>query len=243
LIRVASVEPNISAEDFKRKGPEEITDTVFEQMMSSYNRKIETISKQAFPVIKNVYETKSHQYKNIIVPFTDGKRFYQVITNLEKAYNNNGKEVARSFEKQVILATIDDAWREQLREMDELRQSVQNATYEQKDPLLIYKLESFNLFKQMIATVNKKLVSILMKGHIPISDPSDVKEAAEQRRTDMSNMQTGRSGIQEGGAPQQQQQQQQKVQPVRTEKKVGRNDPCPCGSGRKFKNCHGAGLP
>lgn len=242
LIRVASIEPDVLSDDFKRKGPEEITDTVFEQMLSSYNRKIETISKQAYPVIKNVYETKSHQYKNIIVPFTDGKRFYQVITNLEKAYNNNGKEVARSFEKQVILATIDDAWREQLREMDELRQSVQNASYEQKDPLLIYKLESFNLFKQMIATVNKKLVSILMKGHIPISDPSDVKEAAEHRRTDMSNMQTGRSGIQEGGAPQQQQQ-QQKVQPVRTEKKVGRNDPCPCGSGRKFKNCHGAGLP
>jgi preprotein translocase subunit SecA len=239
LLRVASIEPAMKIDDFRRKNTNEVTEAVFKQMLDSYTRKIEYITKQAYPVIKNVYETKSHQYKNIVVPFTDGKRNYQVITNLEKAYKNNGREVARSFEKQAILATIDDAWREQLREMDELRQSVQNATYEQKDPLLIYKLESFNLFKEMINMVNKKIVSILMKGHIPISDPSEVKEATERRPTDMSRMQTGRAGGSEGGAPTP----PPRVQPVRMEKKVGRNDPCPCGSGKKFKNCHGVGLP
>jgi preprotein translocase subunit SecA len=238
LLRVASIESSIKADEFNKKNANDITEAVFKQMLESYNRKIDYITKQAYPVIKNVYETKAHQYKNIIVPFTDGKRQYQVITNLEKAYKNNGREVARSFEKQAILMTIDDAWREQLREMDELRQSVQNATYEQKDPLLIYKLESFNLFKQMINMVNKKIVSILMKGHIPISDSSEVREAAERKQTDMSRMQTGRAGSPDG-APEQ----QHRVQPFRTEKKVGRNDPCPCGSGKKFKSCHGAGLP
>jgi preprotein translocase subunit SecA len=242
LIRVASMDAPISRDDFQRKNPTEVADIVFDHMLENYTRKIDNIAKQASPVIKNVYETKSHQYKNIVVPFTDGKRFYQVVTNLEKAYKNNGKEVARSFEKQVILATIDDAWRDQLREMDDLRQSVQNASYEQKDPLLIYKLESFNLFKEMINKVNRKIVSILIKGHIPISDPSEVKEAAERKHTDMSRMQTGRAG---GipGQPSSPNEPPQKVQPVRIEKKVGRNDPCPCGSGKKFKNCHGIGLP
>jgi preprotein translocase subunit SecA len=133
-------------------------------LLDAYTRKIDNIAKQANPVIRNVYENQSHQYKNIVVPFTDGKRLYQVVTNLEKAYKNNSKEVAKSFEKQVILNTIDEAWKEQLREMDDLRQSVQNAAYEQKRSLLIYKLESFNLFKEMIATVNKKIVSFWLKG-------------------------------------------------------------------------------
>jgi len=240
LLRVASIESSVSAEEFKRKSAEEITEVIYRQLLDTYLRKIDKIAKQANPVIRNVYENQSHQYKNIVVPFTDGKRFYQVVANLEKAYNNNSKEVARSFEKQVILSTIDDAWKEQLRELDDLRQSVQNAAYEQKDPLLIYKLESFNLFKAMMNKVNRKIVSILAKSHIPISDASDVREAAEQKRTDMSRMQTGRMGSEQRGAAAQQE--PQKVQPVRIEKKVGRNDPCPCGSGKKFKNCHGIGL-
>lgn len=239
LMRMASIESSVNEEDFRKKNSTEIAEQIYKQLLDAYTRKIDNIAKQANPVIRNVYENQSHQYKNIVVPFTDGKRLYQVVTNLEKAYKNNSKEVAKSFEKQVILNTIDEAWKEQLREMDDLRQSVQNAAYEQKDPLLIYKLESFNLFKEMIATVNKKIVSILAKGHIPISDPSEVREAAERKRTDMSRMQTGRSGIESRGTANEQ---QQKVQPVRTEKKVGRNDPCPCGSGKKYKNCHGAGL-
>jgi preprotein translocase subunit SecA len=237
LLRMASIEAEISTEEFRHGNPSSVIEKVYRQILDNYTRKIDNISKQAFPVIRNVYETRSHQYKNIVVPFTDGKRNYQVVTNLEKAYKNSGKEVARSFEKQIILLTIDDAWREQLREMDDLRQSVQNATYEQKDPLLIYKLESFTLFKAMINKVNRKIVSILMKAHIPLSDASEVQEAAERKRTDMSRMQTGRSGM--DGSPSA----PQRVQPVRTERKVGRNEPCPCGSGKKFKNCHGVGLP
>lgn len=241
LLRVASIESSVNADDFKRKSASEITEVIYKQLLDTYLRKIDNIAKQANPVIRNVYENQSHQYKNIVVPFTDGKRFYQVVANLEKAYNNNSKEVARSFEKQVILSTIDEAWKEQLRELDDLRQSVQNAAYEQKDPLLIYKLESFNLFKEMMNKVNRKIVSILAKSHIPISDASEVREAAEQKRTDMSRMQTGRLGAEHNkpGA----QQEPQKVQPVRIEKRVGRNDPCPCGSGKKYKNCHGIGLP
>ncbi|HKK82505.1 MAG TPA: SEC-C metal-binding domain-containing protein, partial [Prolixibacteraceae bacterium] len=150
----------------------------------------------------------------------------------------------KSFEKQIMLSTIDEAWKEQLREMDDLRQSVQNAAYEQKDPLLIYKLESFNLFKDMINNVNRRVVSILAKGHIPISDPSEVQEAEGRKRTDMSRMQTGRQGLeqsQSGGGSDKEP--PKKAQPVRVDKKVGRNEPCPCGSGKKYKNCHGAGSP
>jgi preprotein translocase subunit SecA len=241
LIRVASIESPITSEEFGSMKPDAIVDNIFRVMLDSYTRKIEGIAKQAYPVIRNVYKTKSHQYKNIVVPFTDGKRMFQVVTNLEKAYNNSGKEVAKSFEKQIMLGTIDESWKEQLREMDDLRQSVQNATYEQKDPLLIYKLESFNLFKVMINDVNKKVVSILAKGHIPISSPDEVREAEERKRTDMSRMQTGRAGLEQGSSGQKEE--PKKLQPVRTEKKIGRNDPCPCGSGKKYKSCHGKGLP
>ncbi|MDA3881017.1 MAG: preprotein translocase subunit SecA [Prolixibacteraceae bacterium] len=241
LMRTASIESPVSEEEFGSLKAEEISERVFRKMLDGYTRKKEIVAKQAYPVIKKVYEARSHQYKNIVVPFTDGKRMYQVVTNLDKAYKNEGKEVAKSFEKQVMLGTIDEAWKEQLREMDDLRQSVQNATYEQKDPLLIYKLESFSLFKIMINEVNRKVVSILAKGHIPITDPSEVKEAEERKRIDMSRMQTGRSGVSEGGTAGQEA--PKKAQPVRTEKKVGRNDPCPCGSGKKYKSCHGAGSP
>ena len=241
LMRVASIQSPVSSADFNNKKPEQIIDATFKHMLETYTRKIDGIAKQAYPVIRNVYQTKAHQYKNIVVPFTDGKRMYQVVTNLEKAYNNNGKEVAKAFEKQITLGTIDEAWKEQLREMDDLRQSVQNAAYEQKDPLLIYKLESFNLFKVMINNVNKKVVSILAKGHIPISNAEDVRQADEHRKTDMSRMQTGRAGLEPGQRGPQDE--PKKSQPVRTEKKVGRNDPCPCGSGKKYKSCHGIGNP
>ncbi|MBN1984687.1 MAG: preprotein translocase subunit SecA, partial [Prolixibacteraceae bacterium] len=146
LMRLLSLESPVSEDDFKKMTPAEITSAIYECMIENYNRKVETISKQAYPVIKNVYETKSQQYQNIVVPISDGKRVFQIICNLEKAYLNKGKELVKSYQKQIVLNTIDEAWKEQLREMDDLKQSVQNATYEQKDPLLIYKFESFNLF-------------------------------------------------------------------------------------------------
>ena len=168
---------------------------------------------------------------------------FQIITNLEKAYKNQGKELVKSYQKQTVLATIDEAWKEQLREMDDLKQSVQNATYEQKDPLLIYKFESFNLFKIMISKVNKQIVSTLAKGHIPVSEPEQIREGHERRGLDMSKLSTSKSDAPSGGSPKPEDTREpQHVQPIRVEKRVGRNDPCPFGSGKKFKSCHGKDL-
>jgi preprotein translocase subunit SecA len=246
LMRLLSLESPVSEDDFKKMAPAEITNAIYERMIENYNRKVETISKQAYPVIKNVYETKSQQYQNIVVPISDGKRVFQIICNLEKAYLNKGKELVKSYQKQIVLNTIDEAWKEQLREMDDLKQSVQNATYEQKDPLLIYKFESFNLFKQMVNKVNKDVVSTLMKGQIPIQSPDQVREAEARRRTDMSRYKTQKSDIPNVNNPMEgantQTQEKAKPQPVKVEKRVGRNDPCPCGSGKKYKHCHGRGV-
>jgi preprotein translocase subunit SecA len=246
LMRLLSMESPVSEEEFKKLNVSEITQRIYEKMIDSYNRKVETIAKQAYPVIKNVYETKSQVYKNIVVPISDGKRLFQIICSLEKAYQNKGKELVKSYQKQIVLNTIDEAWKEQLREMDDLKQSVQNATYEQKDPLLIYKFESFNLFKMMLTTTNKNVVSTLMKGHIPIQSPDQVRNAEARKRTDLSRYTTQKSdmpGVEnpmKGAATQTQE--RSRPQPVRVEKKVGRNDLCPCGSGKKYKHCHGRGL-
>ena len=246
LMRLLSIESPVKEDEFAKLNSNEITDRIYQVMIDSYNRKVQNIAKQAYPVIKDVYEKKSHIYTNIVVPITDGRRLFQIICNLEKAYQNKGKELVKSYQKQIVLNTFDEAWKEQLREMDDLKQSVQNATYEQKDPLLIYKFESFNLFKVMVNKVNKDIVSTLMKGHIPIQNPEQVREAAEVRRTDMSRYRTQKSELvsssnaMEGAHSQTQQ--KARPEPVRVEKRVGRNDPCPCGSGKKFKQCHGANI-
>ncbi|WP_167619677.1 preprotein translocase subunit SecA [Maribellus sediminis] len=243
LMRLLSMESPVDHEEFKKLSASEISERIYDKMINGYNRKVDTIAKQAYPVIKNVYETKKEVYKNIVVPITDGKRIFQIICNLEKAYNNKGKELVKSYQKQIVLNTIDEAWKEQLREMDDLKQSVQNATYEQKDPLLIYKFESFNLFKMLINKVNKQVVSTLMKGQIPIQNPEQVREAETRRKMDMSRFKTQKSELpgaenaMEGANTQTQE--RSKPQPVTVEKRVGRNDPCPCGSGKKYKQCHG----
>lgn len=246
LLRVLSLESPIREEDFRKMNPTEISDTIFEKMIAAYNRKVDAISKQAYPVIKNVYETKKEVYQNIVVPISDGKRVYQIICNLEKAYNNKGKELVKSYQKQIVLRTIDEAWKEELREMDDLKQSVQNATYEQKDPLLIYKFESFNLFKQMVGKVNRDVVSTMMKGYIPTQNPDQIREAETRKRIDMSRFKTQKSELPGADNPMEgantQTQERAKPQPVVVEKHVGRNDPCPCGSGKKYKQCHGRGL-
>ncbi len=246
LMRLLSMESPVAEEDFKKLIPSEISQRIYDKMIDGYKRKVQTISKQAYPVIKNVYETKSQVYKNIVVPISDGKRVFQIICNLEYAYQNKGKELVKSYQKQIMLNTIDNAWKEQLREMDDLKQSVQNATYEQKDPLLIYKFESFNLFKILINKVNKDVVGTLMKGHIPIQNSDQIRQAEERKRTDMSKYKTQKSDMPGVENPMQgataQSSERAKPQPVRVEKKVGRNDPCPCGSGKKFKHCHGRGA-
>nr|MDE7074317.1 SEC-C domain-containing protein [Odoribacter sp.] len=234
VLRVLSVDFAIEEEEFKKIRPEELTDRLYQFVRDAYNRKTEYIARQAFPVIKNVFETRGEMYKNIVVPFTDGQKMYNVVTNLEKAYRTNGEELMRSFEKAIILAHIDDAWKEHLREMDDLKQSVQNAAYEQKDPLLIYKFESYNLFKAMVEKINKGMVSALMKAQIPMQEPDRVREA-DQKRTDLSKMRESRAeAIASSGANR-----EQSHQPVKVGPKVGRNDLCPCGSGLKYKNCHG----
>lgn len=246
LIRSFSMDSPIPSQEFMKAAPSEITENVYTKVLDTYRRKVESISQQAYPVLKDVYDRMSHVYENVVVPITDGVKVFQVVTNLKATAESEGKELAKSYEKTVVLATIDDAWKEHLREMDELKQSVQNATYEQKDPLLIYKFESFELFKSMINKVNKDIVSTLMKGHIPTQDPEQVKEA--QRRRQVENLKTSKSDFSQyssaGGGGQDR---NQRTEPIRVEKKVGRNDPCPCGSGKKYKHCHGlqqpAGVP
>ena len=239
LIRILSVESPVTAEEFMKEKPEDICQKLYEVVLDVHKRKVETISKQAYPVIKDVYESKAEIYENIVVPISDGTKNFQVVTNLKKAYETEAEELVRSYEKVAILATIDDSWKEHLREMDDLKQSVQNASYEQKDPLLIYKFESFNLFKSMIENTNKSVVSTLMKGHIPLQMNDEVREAKERRRTDMSNLRTSKEDLNSDGAKRE----PKKAEPVRNVQKVGRNEPCPCGSGKKFKQCHGKGIP
>jgi len=241
LIRSFSMDSPIKENDFRKMNTADITNQVYEKVLDTYKRKVESVAAQAYPVLKDVYERMSHQYENVVVPITDGVKVFQVITNLKATAESEGRELSRSYEKTAVLATIDDAWKEHLREMDDLKQSVQNATYEQKDPLLIYKFESFDLFKTMLTKVNKDVVSILMKGHIPTQDPDQVREAQRRRQVDMSNLRASKSDFSQysstgGGSPER----NQKTEPVRVEKKVGRNDPCPCGSGKKYKQCHGA---
>jgi preprotein translocase subunit SecA len=216
---------------------EEMTQQIFELVMASYQRKLDKFTELAFPVIKNVYETQGSQYKNIIIPFTDGKLMYNIPVNLEEAYNTQGKAVMKAFQKAILLRTIDNAWKEHLRELDELRQSVQNASYEQKDPLLIYKLESYNLFKKMVETINYKAITVLMRVQLPVREGDAVREAAPEKRQDYSKYQSQKTDIMQAG--QQDTRERQKPQPVHVEKTVGRNEPCPCGSGKKYKQCCG----
>lgn len=235
LLRFLSIDAPVTEREFGNFGVQELIEKVYTRVLDTHKRKSKAIADQAYPVIKSVFETQGDRYHNIIVPVTDGNNTYKVVVNLEKAYNTVGKEIVTAYEKTVVLSTIDDSWKEHLREMDDLRQSVQAASYEQKDPLLIYKLESYNLFKALIDKINKSVLSTLMKGHIPMQEGDEVAEARQQRRLDTSRMTTGRAD------PGYNDPSKGKVsnQPVKVEKKVGRNDPCPCGSGKKFKHCHG----
>ncbi|MCK9207410.1 MAG: preprotein translocase subunit SecA [Salinivirgaceae bacterium] len=231
--RILSVELPFDIDTFRKEDAGPLSEQLYRTVLEAYKRKSKSIQERVFPVVKNVYERQGQIYDNIVIPITDGHKTYNIVTNLKKAYESEGKDLVKSIEKSISLLTIDEAWKEHLREMDDLKQSVQNATYEQKDPLLIYKFESFELFKTMVEKVSKDVVSILMKGNIPVQDPEQVKQAEQRRKLDMSKFNTSRS---ESGSPEEE---KKAVQPVRVEKKVGRNDPCPCGSGKKFKQCHG----
>ncbi|MGV3508065.1 MAG: preprotein translocase subunit SecA [Sphingobacteriaceae bacterium] len=245
LIRIFSIDPEIEEAEFTSTSILKLTEKIFAKVTDYYQRKTQAIAQQAFPVLKQVFDERGEFIENIIVPFTDGIRGMQVATNLKKSIETQGVEVFKAFEKTVVLALIDEAWKEHLREMDELKQSVQNAVYEQKDPLVIYKMEAFNLFKQMLITVNKDVVSFLFKGGIPSQQSEEVREARPQPKQDLSKLKVSKpqlAAVSGGGAPMEDTREVQKTMPIRAEVKIGRNDPCPCGSGKKYKNCHGAGL-
>jgi preprotein translocase subunit SecA len=211
LMRTLSVDSPVARQEFLKDNNQDIIDAVYDKVLDAYRRKGEVISSTALPVLKDVYERMSATYENVVVPITDGVRTFNVITNLKSAVNSEGKELLRSFEKTAVLATIDDAWREHLREMDDLKQSVQNASYEQKDPLLIYKFESFELFRTMVNKVNMDVVSLLMKGTIPSTSPDNVREAQRRKQVDMSRLRTQKSDFESsfsgGGSPEKKQQQ------------------------------------
>ncbi|MCK5856885.1 MAG: preprotein translocase subunit SecA [Bacteroidales bacterium] len=240
MIRNLGIESPIKEEAFFDMKSDEAIQRIYETAYATYRSKSERIARETFPVIKDVFENQG-QYKNIAIPMTDGIKSMDIITNLEKAFNSEGNEVVLAIEKIVTLKIIDDAWKEHLRELDDLKQSVQNASYEQKDPLLIYKFESFELFKQMIDKINRDIVSFISKCDLPANKQVQVESALKPASIDTSKLKTGRTEIGSGDANKfgHNTQEQQVTQPIKVEKKVGRNDPCPCGSGKKFKHCHG----
>ena len=242
LLQTLAMETPFTEEEFRNEKKEKLADKAFDAAMELFKRKTERMAQIAYPVIKQVYENQGHMYENILIPITDGKRMYKISCNLKAAYESECKEVVKAFEKSILLHVIDEAWKENLRELDDLKHSVQNASYEQKDPLLIYKLESVNLFDTMVDKINNQTVSILMRGQIPVQEPQEVRQAAPEQRQDLSKYREQKQDLtdpNQQAAAQQDTREQQKREPIRVEKTVGRNDPCPCGSGKKYKNCHG----
>jgi preprotein translocase subunit SecA len=234
LLKLYALEPPLTEQEFFQVHQKETSVKTFHLIHQAYGKKAELTAQRAFPVIKDVFENPSQSYENIVVPFTDGMKTLQVIVNLKKAYETQAKEVVKEFEKGVILAMIDEAWKEHLREMDDLKQSVQNAVWEQKDPLVIYKIESYRIFKRMLDETRMQITSFMSRAKLP-SESQNVQQSRQPVKTDLSKLKTSRPETVTSGNGQQ----EDTRQPVKAEKKVGRNDPCPCGSGKKFKHCHG----
>ena len=246
-IKYFGIESPFTEQEFKSGREDDLAQRLFEAAEQHYRVKSAQIAEMVFPVIKDVYTNPNNNFENIVTPFTDGIRSIQVMANLKKSFETSGREMVSVFEKTVILAMIDDSWKEHLREMDDLKQSVQNASLEQKDPLVIYKLESFNLFRGMIAKTSKDIISFLMKGGLPIEESNAQKPQLQQARfTQEPIQQKPKEKLVESRSEEEAQEQQEaqkpKQQPIRVEQKIGRNDPCPCGSGKKYKSCHGQGV-
>ena len=234
FIKVCGYECPIDETTFMKNRVKDNVEALYENVYAYYKERLANLGKLAFPFVKNIYEAKSYRYENIAFPITDGKRMITAIAPIEKSYNTEGKEISLSVEKSITLQIIDNAWKEHLRELDDLKQSVQNASYEQKDPLLIYKFESFGLFEKMLGGINKDITSFLCRATLPIAEQQQVKET-DLPKTDNKGITTSRKEETRLNNPSE----PQKIQPVHVEKKVGRNEPCPCGSGKKYKNCHG----
>ena len=257
FIRLFSMEVPFSEERLVDGKLDDLAEEAFQAVLGNFNRRMDHICEVAWPIIKRVYEEQGHMYERILVPVTDGRRVYNIGCNLKEAYETECKSVVKEFQKQILLHIIDDSWKENLRELDELKHSVQNASYEQKDPLLIFKLESAKVWDTMINEMNNRAVSILSRAAIPDMQQQQVREAAPEQHTDRRQYREQKDNA--DGTPQQPQQEQmvdrnqqaaarqdtrarQPQAPIIKDKLPGRNDPCPCGSGKKFKNCHGRGL-
>jgi len=247
VLKTLAMELPLTEKEFNEGKKEELAEKVFAQAMENFKRRADQLAGIAYPVIKKIYEENGHMYENILIPITDGRRLYQIPVSLKTAYETECKEVVKEFQKAIMLHTIDEAWKENLRELDELKHSVQNASYEQKDPLLIFKFESVTLFDSMVSKINDQTVSVLMRAQIPVREPEQVQQqpAAPERpaprqqqyqetKTDLTDPNQRQAAARDT--------REVKREPVRAQHTVGRNDPCPCGSGKKFKHCHGKGL-
>ena len=248
-MQVFAIEVPFDEDTFRATREEKLSEQLAEAAIDSFKRRMDKLMTVANPVIQKVYEEKGAMYENILIPITDGKKMYNIAVNLKKAAETESKEVIREFEKRMLLYVIDDEWKEHLRQLDDLKQSVQNASYEQKDPLLIYKLESFGIFKRMLDSLNRRAIAILLRGQIPQQQPQNVQQAAAQQRSDYSRYRTQKDAVQSAAhasgmaqAAGRDTREQQRPEPIRVEKKPRPNDPCPCGSGKKYKQCHGKGL-
>lgn len=254
FLRVLAMEIPFSAEEYETGKPEDLAERAFQEAMASFKRKTDRIQTTALPIIKQVFENQGDRFERIMVPLTDGKRMYQIPCNLKEAYESECKSVVKEFEKSVVLHIIDDDWKENLRKLDELKHSVQNASYEQKDPLLIFKLESAKVWDAMINDMYDRIASILMRGQIPVIEQEQpVQEAAPEQRTQQNYVESKVDIDEERERAERAAQQAAANQdtregagqpriPYRAERMPRPNDPCPCGSGKKFKNCHGRNI-
>jgi preprotein translocase subunit SecA len=248
FLHILSMEIPFTEDEYINKNREDLTEEAFQAAISNFNRRTERIQSVAQPIISQVYENQGHMYERIMVPITDGRRMYNIPCNLKEAYETESKSVVKEFEKSILLHIIDDSWKENLRQLDELKHSVQNASYEQKDPLLIFKLESAKVWDAMINEMYNRICSILTRAQIP--EMQQVQEAAPEQHTQRqqyteSKQQIGEEQLvdkNQQAAAQHDTRAQQPRTPIIKDKLPGRNDPCPCGSGKKFKNCHGKGI-
>lgn len=247
VIRYFALDTSITREEMGSANTQTLTDKLFGEVKDLYKRKIDNITRNIMPVLKDIYKTRGETIRTVSIPFTDHKHGLHIYVELEKAVQNEGKDLNMYFEKAVTLSLIDEAWKHHLRAVDDLKQEVQLASYEQKDPIVIYKKEAFNLFSDMIATVNRDIAFFLFKGQIPQAEPQQLSDAEQQKekafakkiKEGRGDVMDGNAGGNNGGPQPPQQEVEKKLEPIRVGEKVGRNDPCPCGSGKKYKNCHG----
>ena len=230
-----SIDLGFDADFYEKAKEQEIEKKLCDHMVEVYNRRMDALVTKVNPIIRQVYEKQGSIYQNIALPISDGRKVLNLSVDLKKAYESESREVAKRLSQTIILYQIDEHWKEHLREMDDLKQSVQNASYEQKDPLVVYKLEAYNLFAAMLESLNQDVLSFLLRAFIPLRDDAPARAPQAPRRTDLSQMRTQHDNLSTNG-------EQKSNSPIKVEKRVGRNDPCPCGSGLKFKNCHGKGL-